>query len=150
LIVTLVPLAILESRRTPDWLYELSRYLANTGSSVEAIRLAEMAEAQHPEQFAAQMLIAAPVGWPWQGIDRIPPPEKVRCIRIEGQGRAGWGSTGQAITERLLVGYHSDGLWHTGWLVHRFREGVSDAAQQALLAKMGCKQWAAVSALMPR
>ncbi len=70
----------------------------------------------------------------------------MRSNRGTGTSSAG---IGQAIDqEYLLVGYHSDWLWHTGWLVHEFRDGVSEADQQALLAKMGCSNWVGISALM--
>ena len=140
-----IPLAILESRRTPDWQSELSRYLEISSVSVDDIQLIEVAEAQRPERFAAQMLKAVPAGWPWQGIYRIPLPERAQCIRIERQGQ---GSTPPSISEYLIIGYHSDGLWRTGWLVHEFREGVSEGQQRALLAEMGCSNWVAVSVQM--
>ena len=134
LLVILIPLIILESRRTPDWQAEFERYLETSETSVADDQLVEVAEAQHPEHFDAQLLIAVPTGWPWGGID-VPPPEKVRCIRI-----------GEEPDRRyLLIGYHSDGLWHMGWLVHEFCVYVSEETQQALLAKLGCVSWMEVS-----
>jgi len=121
LMVILFPLGILESRRTPDWQSELSRYLEISGVPVEDIQLVEVAEAQRPEQFAVQTL-TVPTSWTWQGIDRIPLPEWVHCIRIERRGQAGLGTAQPSISEYLLIGYHSDELWRTGWLAHDFEE----------------------------
>ncbi|MBN2392863.1 MAG: hypothetical protein JXR84_19180 [Anaerolineae bacterium] len=134
LLVILIPLIILESRRTPDWQAEFERYLETSETSVAPDQLVEVAEAQHPEYFDAQLLIAVPTGWPWGGID-VPPPEKVRCVRI-GE---------ESDSQHFLVGYHSDGLWHMGWLVHEFCIYVSEEKQQALLAKLGCVNWMEVS-----
>jgi hypothetical protein len=137
LLIILIPIVILESRRTPDWQAEFVRYLGISETSVADDQLVEVAEAQHPEQFDAQLLIAVPTGWPWGGID-VPLPEKVWCIRIEEEQT---GPVPQPISQYLLVGYHSDGLWHVGWLVHEFCEYVSEEEQQVLLAKLGCNDW---------
>jgi hypothetical protein len=150
LLVIFIPLGILESRRTPDWQLELGRYLAVSGVSVADIRLVEVAEAGRPGQFAAQMLKPVPAGWTWQGIDRIPPPERVRCIRMAGRGQAERETARPTIYRVLLIGYHSDGLWHAGWLVHQFREDVSEEERQVLLAKLGCDDWVEISARMLR
>ena len=67
LLVILIPLIILESCRTPDWQAEFDRYLEASETSVADDQLVEVAEAQHPEYFDAQLLIAVPTGWPWGG-----------------------------------------------------------------------------------
>lgn len=148
LLVVLIPLGLFESRRTPDWQSRLSQYLETSGVSMKDIQLVEVAEAQRPGQFAVQMLQAVRTSWAWQGIDRIPLPETVRCIRIERQGQAGQGIARPSIGKYLLIGYHSDGLWRSGWLVHEFREGVSEGEQQVLLAKLGCNNWVEIWARM--
>jgi hypothetical protein len=147
LLGVLIPLGMFESRRTPDWQSELSQYLEISGVSMKDILLVEVAEAQHPGQFAVQMVQAVPTGT-WQGIDRIPLPETVRCIRIERQGQAGQGIVQPSIGKYLLIGYHSDDLWRSGWLVHQFREGVSEREQQVLLAKLACNDWVEIWARM--
>jgi len=134
LLVILIPLVILESRRTPDWQAEFERYLEISETSVADGQLVEVAEAQHPEYFDAQLLIDVPTGWSWGGID-VPFPEKVRCIRIEEEPDS----------QYLFIGYHDDGLWHVGWLVHEFCEYVGKEERQALLTKLGCDSWVEVS-----
>jgi hypothetical protein len=146
-LVVFIPLGLFESRRTPDWQSRLSQYLATSGVSREDILLVEVAEAQHLGQFTVQMLQAVPAGT-WQGIVRIPLPETIRCIRIERQGQAGQGIVRPSIGKYLLIGYHSDGLWRSGWLVHEFREGVSEGEQRVLLAKLGCNDWVEIWARM--
>lgn len=136
LFAVLIPVVILESRRTPDWQTEFERYLETSETSVADDQRVEVAEAQHPEHFDAQLLIAVPTGWPWGGID-VPPPEKVRCVRIEEEEGPD--------SQYLLVGYHSDGLWHVGWLVHEFCVYASEEQQQALLAELGCDDWVETS-----
>jgi hypothetical protein len=147
LFVVLIPLGIFESRRTPDWQSELSQYLEISGVSMKDIHLVEVAEAQRPGQFAVQMLQAVPTGT-WEGIDRIPLPEMVRCIRIERQRQAEQGIALPSIGKYLLIGYHSDDLWRSGWLVHEFREGVSEGEQQVLMANLGCNDWVEIWARM--
>ncbi len=144
-LVLLIPLGLLESRRTPDWQTELSRYLNMSGVSLEEIQRVEVAQAQHPERFAARLLQVVPTGWAWDGINRIPFPEEVQCVRIERQRPAGQGTARSPIQENLLVGYHDDGQWRAGWLVHQFQESVSEEEQQALLTRMGCTHWMEIS-----
>ncbi len=146
LLVIFIPLGLLESRRTPDWQAELSRYLITSGVPARDIQHVEVAEAQRPEQFAADLLQAVPTSWTWSGIDRIPRPEWVQCIRIERQRPAGRGTTPPVRSGYLLVGYHHDGQWRAGWLVHEFRGDVSEEEQQGLLDQLGCKDWVELSA----
>jgi hypothetical protein len=134
LLVVLIPLIILESRRPPDWQAEFVRYLETSETSVADGQFMEVAEAQHPEHFDAQLLIAVPTGWPWGGID-VPLPEKVQCVRIGEEPNS----------QYLLVGYSSDGLWHVGWLVYEFCVYVSEEQQQAMLAELGCDHWSEMS-----
>lgn len=146
LLATLAFVGVLESHRTPDWQIAFTQYLqtAENETPPQAIRSVWSAEAQRPDQFPVKRLLAVPTGWTWQNIE-IPLPERVRCLRLELQGEADDTSTGQVVYEYLLVGYHNDGLWHVGWLVHEFRGNVGVAEQQELVAQLGCNQWEAVS-----
>lgn len=139
LLAVFIPLSILESRRTPDWQSELSRYLEISGIAQDVQRV-QVAEAQYPGQFSAQKLKAVPVSWVWQGITRIPLPTAIHCVRIKGRDEAG--------SANLLVGYHNDGLWRAGWLVHEFQKGVNETEQQDILAKLGCTTWVEISVQM--
>lgn len=130
LLAILIPIVILEARRTPDWQTELERYLALSGTFGAGEHLVDVAEAQHPEQLDTQLVVAAPTGWSWDGID-VPFPDKLRCVRI----------TEEPEHRYLLVGYHSDGLWHMGWLVHAFCECVDEEEKLVLLDKLGCSDW---------
>lgn len=60
LLIILIPIVILESRRTPDWQATLEQYLELSGTLTPGNRLVEMAEARHPEQFAFQMVSTVP------------------------------------------------------------------------------------------
>ncbi len=140
-LVLFVPLRLLEPRRTPEWRAELSWYLWHSDIPGEGIQRVDVAEAQHPGQFAPQLLRAMPTGWAWSGIARIPRPEMVQCVRIERQKPAGRTATWLMHREYFLIGYHNDGQWRAGWLLHEFREGVSEEEQQAVLDKLGCTNW---------
>jgi len=131
-VAVLAPIALLEARRTPDWQSELQQYLGASGIVVSRFDV-WAAEAQRVDVFPAEVLAAQAIDWPWQGVQQIPPAERVRCLRLEGPG------AGDEVD--LLAGYHHDGLWRVGWLVYEFREGV-DA--QAVFDEMGCQRWEAV------
>jgi hypothetical protein len=144
-LVLLVPLGLIESRRPPDWQVLLGWYLANQGVSVKALHV-EVAEAQRLGPLAAQALRAATTGWTWWGIDHVPLPEWVNCVRIARQEPAKRGTTPSVHGEYIFIGYHNDGQWRAGWLMHRFQAGVSEEEQQDLLDKLGCTNWVEISA----
>ncbi|MGD1994407.1 MAG: hypothetical protein PVI59_14535 [Anaerolineae bacterium] len=138
-VATLLPIAILESRRTPDWQSSVNQYLEVSDIPLMSIHFMWVAEAQHVDRFPTDALVAVPTEWMWQSIDHIPPPERVRCIRFETRG--GWKSARQAAAEHLVVGYHDDKLYHAGWIVHTFRPGVSPGEREELFTEMGCDHW---------
>lgn len=142
LLATFALVGVLESRRTPDWQTTFTQYLQAMGISPQSIHSVWSAEAQRSDQFPAEMLLAVPTGWTWQNIE-IPFPERVRCLRLERQGEAK--AMEQIPYEYLLVGYHNDGLWHVGWVVHEFLEKVSAEEQLEMVTQLGCNHWEAVS-----
>ena len=144
-LVLLVPLGLVESRRPPEWQVMLGGYLANKGVSARALHI-EVAEAQRLGPLAAQALRAATTDWTWWGIDHVPQPEWVNCVRIERQEPAKRATTPSVHSEYIFIGYHNDGQWRAGWLMHRFQAGVSEAEQQDLLDQLGCTNWAEIPA----
>ncbi len=148
MLVIFVPLGLIESRQPPRWQVVLGWYLAYTGVSVKEFQRVEVAEAQNPGRFAAHLLNTVSAGRTWAGIDRIPRPEMVQCVRIERQEPTRQTIARLARREYLLIGYHNDGQWRAGWLVHQFRADVSEAEQQAALDKMGCTNWVEIPAQM--
>jgi hypothetical protein len=136
-LATLIPIAILESLRTPDWQSELRQYIDNSTNT--RIQRVWVAEASSVGQFPSDELIAVPAGWTWQGIDRKPPPGRVLCIRLEIS--QGMGPGGVFITERILLGDHDDGLWHIGWVAYEFDPGMGEAEREAIFDQMGCDRW---------
>jgi hypothetical protein len=147
LLITLLPLGALESRRTPDWEDELALYLEDSGVTLDDIHSLWVAQAQHPDQFQAELFRPTPASLTWQDIRQLPPPERLRCIRFDRQAFTGRVSAGASLHEYLLVGYYNDELWHAGWLVQAFREGVSEAQKQAAFEALGCDRWAGIATL---
>ncbi len=138
LLITFFVAGLLESRRVPDWEAVLMQYLDVSGIQRQGLRFVWVAEAQRLDQFSAEALVPVPANWTWEDIVQIPPPERLRCIRLEYQTEV----EGSAlIQDYLLIGYHNDELWHVGWLVYEFREGVSAEQAQARFAQMGCGHW---------
>jgi hypothetical protein len=131
-------LKVFESRRIPGWRAELQRYLRLSGSSIGEVRIIAAVEAASPQNFSSDLLIAVPTGSTWQDIIEIPSPVVVECVRLEGpfphQGYLEW----QVYLEVVLIGYHDDGLWHSGWLVHEVYGVVSKQVLQDMLARLGC------------
>jgi len=142
-LVTLTPIMILESRRTPDWQSALTQYLKVSEVYLTHIQTVWAVEAQDVDQLPAAMLLAVPTEWTWESIEQIPPPERIRCIRLER--REGGKTARQTLNEPLVISYHDDGLYRSGWVVHEFRAGVSKGEREELFAKMGCSHWERVS-----
>lgn len=143
-LATLIPVVVLESRRTPDWVSSLKRYLDDSGTHPAEIRSVWVSEAAHAERFPAEMLTPVPADWMWQSVDHIPPPGRVRCVRLEIRG-GGWKSAMRAADQDLVLGYHDDGLYLAGWIVHTFRPGTSRNEREELFARMVCDSWERVS-----
>ncbi|MGC9348250.1 MAG: hypothetical protein ACP5JG_08955 [Anaerolineae bacterium] len=142
LALTLILILLLASTRTPGWQAALTSYLDATDVALEDIRRVWAAEAQVADQLPPEMLSPVPTGWTWEDIAEIPPPDWVRCIRLE---RRGGETTQQTLDEHLLVSYHDDGLYHAGWLVQEFRADVSQDERTELLEDVGCDRWERVA-----
>jgi hypothetical protein len=139
-----IPIAVLESKRTPDWQTELMQYLSASGVAAKHVQV-WVAEARRVNTFSDDLLIAAPTGWPWQGIEQIPRADKIWCLRLKTPPEYKSETEQQGIEYDLLASYHDDGLWRVGWLVHEFRPDVGKDQRQALFSKIGCHQWQEVS-----
>ena len=96
-------------------------------------------QAAQPERFPSGLVQPVATDWTWQGIDRVPRPDQVRCIGLTA--RQDRDEALSAAVAYRLIGNHNDGLWHIGWLVHEFRAGVSAAQQQEAIAALGCTHW---------
>lgn len=144
-LVTLIPLRILESRRTPDWQSELNQYFELSDIPRQDASHVWVAEARQVNPFPPELLHAVPMNWTWQSIATIPPPTKIRCIRLDEPGDTGSELSERTANLQLLVGYHDDGLWRSGWLVHEFRGDVSTPVRLELFARLGCIDWQKIS-----
>jgi len=142
-LVIALPIVVLESRRAPDWQVSLMRYFELSEVAWADVDAVWAAEARFPDRFLAEELVAAPTEWVWQNIEQIPPPERVRCIRLQQRGRSR--SAMQIPDAHLVIGYHDDGLHHAGWMVHQFRVDVSQRARQDHFVRMGCTEWKQVA-----
>jgi hypothetical protein len=142
LTIALVLMA-LESRRTPDWQVSLVRYFEVSEMTLADVGAIWVAEARSVDAFPSEALAAIPTGWTWEDIERIPPPVEARCVRVQWRGSAKLAA--RIPDTHLVIGYHDDGLHHAGWVVHQFRDTVSESERQERFAAMGCTRWKQVA-----
>jgi len=74
----------------------------------------------------------------WQIVQMPFPPTELRCALLERRSRSAAGVMGEAKRQVIYVGYHSDELWRSGWLVH---EGPQESFAAQLLSDLdaiGC------------
>jgi len=107
--VAMGTITVLEQRRAQDWETVLRAYVRDQPGT-KAVTVLATAKAVNPAAFAAEM------GEPdrgssgiWAGVDLTYPPTDVYCAILDRGG-----------THQLVfVTRHSDGLYRTGWIVHR-------------------------------
>ncbi|NBD34827.1 MAG: hypothetical protein GVY30_02360 [Chloroflexi bacterium] len=115
---TLVAVVVLETLRTPDWRAELKAYVA-TQAVTGTLAVQSVAEAERPWHFEAAMGELMRQEWTtWGTVEEIPyPPQRVRCVLLaQRHPPPGAKTTARQI---VYVAYHSDTLWHQGWLIHQ-------------------------------
>lgn len=138
LVVILGVMRRFESNRTPGWQLELERYMLISQRSLSETRMVSVVEAASPQNFPPDQVTAVPTDWTWEGISEIPPPTAVKCVRLESRILDHEDITARRRWEVVLVGYHDDGLWHSGWLVHEINYAVSEQESQEMLVRLGC------------
>lgn len=126
LVGTAVLFITLESRRMPDWELELNEYLARP----DAFAVQQVVLARHPENFKPDMGAPVQGDWPW-GIEVLPyPPQALRCVLLA--------QPDAAKQQTVYVGYYSDALWRSGWLVHEGPEAPFSPTLDGHLTAIGC------------
>jgi hypothetical protein len=138
LVVILGVVRRFESNRTPGWQSELEQYLLISQRSLSEIRIISVVEAANPQNFTPDQVTAVPTDWTWEGISEIPHPTAVKCVRLESNSLDHEDLAGHRRWEVVLLGYHDDGLWHSGWVVHEIKYEVSEQDLQELLVRLGC------------
>ena len=133
---TIVAVIVLETLRTPDWQVELDAYVAT--QTVTGTRTVQsVAEAERPWLFEAAMGQVVRQEWT-TFVEEIPyPPQKVRCVLLAQRNPPPGAKT--SARRIVYVTYHSDALWHQGWLVHQgTREPFPPEAREDL-ETIGCE-----------
>ena len=129
---------MLETRRGPDWRMALDDYVAQSAQQSEVITMQSVAEASKPWEFNEAMGRAVRNNWRW-GIAKLPyPPQAVKCVLLERIRVSTAQLEKEPSQQVVFVGYHTDGLYRTGWVVH---EGSEEPFPQELkedLATIGC------------
>ena len=138
LIGVVTTFATLEGQRTPDWESVLDDYIAGSRSPGETITVLEVVEATKPWNFGPSMGRAVRNDLKWQIVQLPFPPTDLRCVLLERRGGSGAGVTGEAKRQVIYVGYHSDALWRSGWLVHEGPQVPFTEQLQADLNAVGC------------
>ena len=137
LATAMVIFMMLESQRPPNWQLELNQYFELTTPPPETVTMQAVVPARRPQNFSPEMAFAVLTGSTWGGID-IPPPNEIKCVLLERTRRDG--ETGGKIHWRqlVLVAYHSDHLWHQGWIVHEAGD-LSEPTSIKILTMLGCE-----------
>jgi hypothetical protein len=143
LVVTVTTLVMSEVQRTPDWKSELEAYI-EAQAVTETLTVQTVVEAEKPWNFTAHMGLPVRASSTWGTVEEIPyPPSEVKCVLLARQGPSPAESEIQdesVLLERQIVyvSYHSDNLWHVGWLAHEgVREPFSTDVKEDL-ATIGC------------
>lgn len=127
-----------DSSRTPGWESELERYLLVSHRSLSETRIVSAVEAASPQNFSPDQVTAVLTDWTWDGISKIPLPNAIYCVRLESRAPDHKDLIGRRRWEVVLLGYHDDELWHSGWLVHEINYEVSEQGLQEMLVRLGC------------
>jgi len=139
LMVVAVGLAALETRRRPDWRMTLDEYIAHSASPSETVTVQSVAEAREPWNLRKGMWEAVPDDWTWT-VDELPfPPLGVQCVLLERARRTDIGNEQGRLRQVVFVGYHTDGLYRVGWVVHSGPDGPLGQELQTRLAEIGCE-----------
>jgi hypothetical protein len=137
LIATIGMFCVLETRRLPDWRFELDRYLEVTGRPSETVAVQSVVQARRPWNLAPDMVSTALMDPTWRSID-VPPPSNVRCVLLE-RVRHPTAAAGEWRTQEVvLLGYHTDLLWQDGWIVYELTSDWCTPESHWALAQVGC------------
>jgi hypothetical protein len=113
---------------------ELDRYL-HTYEPARSVQVVQVCRAAHP-RCLRDMDSAVVDGGEWASITLPFPPRRVMCVLLRHSPAA---RIQAAPSYRLVfVAYHSDGLWHSGWVVHEWRGSLSTQACLDTLDTLGC------------
>jgi hypothetical protein len=137
LIAAIATFAVLEAQRPPNWQFELNRYLESTASPSETVTVKSVVPAQQPQNFTPDMASAVLTGWEWKSIS-IPPPRDIQCVLLERTRHSTATAEVLRLQEVVLVGFHSDLMWHEGWIVHELTSDLSTPKSQEILTALGC------------
>lgn len=137
LFAVIATFAALEAKRPQDWQRALDDYLASSAAPSGAATVQLVIPAQEPWNFSPDMASPVLTGWLWGNID-IPPPREMKCVLLERAASSTATSQRPSIREVVLIGYHSDQLWHQGWVVYEIDSDLSIPESLKNLAVLGC------------
>lgn len=138
LLGTATTVVALESRRTPDWQTTLNRYLAE--NAAQPARVQTVTRARQPHQFTREMGSPVSNDWQWQ-IERLPfPPQTLYCVllRSPASGSDDKPQAQVAQAQIVYIGYLSDTLYRTGWIVYAGPHTPFPPSLPRQLAAVGC------------
>jgi hypothetical protein len=137
LFVVIATFAVLEAKRPQDWQLALDDYLASSVVSSGAATVQSVIPAQEPWNFSPDMASPVLTGWPWGNIN-IPSPKEMKCVLLERAASSTATSERPHTQEVVLIGYHTDQLWHKGWIVYELEGDLSTPESLENLAALGC------------
>ncbi len=138
LVGVLIAFARLEGRRTPDWEATLNDYISRAAQRGDDIAVLSASEASRPSSFTAAMGTAMRSGGTWENVELPFPPQTLRCVLVERKRASASAVSQEPIRQVIYVAYHSDKLWHMGWLVYEGPSEPFTAQLAADLQAIGC------------
>jgi len=134
----LITYVTLERRRTPDWETVLNDYLSRAASHSEVIVVLSVCEASKPSNFTAAMGMAVPSEGTFDDLELPFPPRAVHGVLLQRKHASASGASHESVRQVIYVAYHSDKLWHMGWMVHAGPQEPFSAQLAADLQAIGC------------
>jgi hypothetical protein len=128
----------LEMQRGPNWRLELDAYVARRRSPSETVSIEAVTRARKPWSFSAAMGTAVHGDWTWGSITPSFPPQAVRCVLLLRDRPSATGGERESIRQIVFLVYHSDALYHVGWLAYEGPEEPFDEQALAHLDTIGC------------
>jgi hypothetical protein len=138
LLGTIAVVYVLEEQRTPAYQVVLQQYLARAQSTFGTVRVRDLVEAQHPENFRAGMAEPS-ISDSNLLTDHLPyPPDQLYCVLIEYTATRSLSQGNRPVGQIVFLAFFDDGLWRQGWMVEEGPKGFVDELIAPKIVQIGC------------
>jgi hypothetical protein len=139
LVALVTGMVVMEAGRPADWRVALDEYVGDQAMiSPGGITAQSAARASKPWNFSQEMSRGVLGSRMWGRLDLPFPPEEVWCVLLKRGQVSTDEPGGETPYQVVFVGYHTDRLWRTGWVVHEGARSPFSPAFMASLLVIGC------------